>query len=46
METGIKPDRVMAILQEALQRQPEEREAYARSACSGDHELYRELADA
>ena len=46
METGINPDPVMAILQGALQQQPEEREAYLRSACDGDHGLYRELADA
>jgi serine/threonine protein kinase len=46
METSINPDPVIAILQEALQQQPEEREAYVRSACDGDHELYRKLADA
>ena len=46
METGIDPDRVMAILQEPLRQQPKERGAYVRSACDGDHELYRELADA
>jgi hypothetical protein len=32
METGVNPDPVMAILQGALQQQPEEREAYLRSA--------------
>jgi serine/threonine protein kinase len=46
METGIDPDPVMAILQEALRRQAEERGAFVRSACGGDEELYRELDDA
>ena len=38
METGIDPDPVMAILQEALQQQPDEREAFVRAACGGDEE--------
>ena len=46
METSINPDSVMAILQEALQQPPEERQAYVRAACGDDQELYRKLADA
>ncbi len=46
METGIEHDRVMVILQEALQQQPEERQLFVRAACGGDHELYRELVNA
>lgn len=45
METGIEHERVMVILQEALQQQPEDREGYVRSACDGDQNLYREVAD-
>jgi serine/threonine protein kinase/tetratricopeptide (TPR) repeat protein len=46
METGIEHDYVMAIVVAALQRPIEEREAYVRTACEGDPELYREVTEA
>jgi hypothetical protein len=46
MATNIESYRVMAILHEALQRTPEQREAYIQAACEGDHVLYGEVADA
>src|SRR5689334_10157945 len=46
METGIEHDYVMAIVVAALQRPIEAREAYVRTACEGDPELYREVTEA
>ena len=45
MVTSIEPDRVMAILQEALRRPPEEREMFLRVACGADHDLQAEVVD-
>ena len=46
METRIDSNQLMAVLQEALQRPPEERQAFVRSACGDHRELYSELDDA
>src|SRR5215472_3617554 len=46
METGIERDHVMAVLQSALERPPEERQAYVRNACSDNESFYHEVTDA
>jgi eukaryotic-like serine/threonine-protein kinase len=46
MESSVEDERVMPILLEALQLQPEERMAYLRAACDGDLELEAELVEA
>src|SRR5215471_6751189 len=46
MESCIEHDHVMTVLQAALERPPEERQAYVRAACNGDEILYREVTDA
>src|ERR1700691_2516106 len=45
MEISIDHDSAMAIVQEALQRPPEERDAYVCAACGSQHR-YHEVIDA
>lgn len=46
MESSVEHERIMPILLDALQLQPEEREAYLRAACNGNQELHGELVEA
>lgn len=46
METRIQNDDLMAVVQEAMKRSPEEREGYLRSACGGDQAFYDEVVEA
>src|SRR5215472_13605362 len=42
---GKQDERIMKITTEAMEKPPEERETYVRSACAGDDGLYREVAE-
>src|SRR5664280_2059035 len=46
MESSVEHEQIMPILLDALQLQPEEREAYLRAACNGNQELHGELVEA
>src|SRR5271167_1969188 len=46
MESSVEHEQGIAILLDALQLQPEERQAYLRTACNDDPELHRELVEA
>jgi eukaryotic-like serine/threonine-protein kinase len=46
MESSLEREQVMPLLQEALQRRPEEREEFVRAACNGDQALHQQLVEA